>query len=129
LQAKIYKEYIRRQRENSSCVYWKSKRIRLGSNLHKKQAIEMKESAMVLINEWRSMQPKPTRKWVILELERMGVRKLLNGHSASLSDELKARKEVAEVSILDCLLFCLYIRSSLILVTSSGQKSVSDCKW
>ena len=46
---------------------------------------------------------------VILELERKGVRKL-NGHSASLSDELKARKEVAEVSILDCL-FCLNIHS------------------
>ena len=95
----------------------------------KKQAIEMKESAMVLINEWRSMQPKPTREWVILELERLGVRKLLNGHSASLFDELKARKEVAKVSILYCFLFCLYIRSSLILVTSSGQKSISDCKW
>ncbi len=129
LKAKMYKEKLRRQRENSPRVYWKSMHICLGSNLHIKQAIDMKESAMVLINEWRSMQPKPTREWVIVELERLGVRKLLNGHSASLSDELKARKEVPEVSILYCLLFCLYIHSSLILVTSSGQKSISDCKW
>ena len=86
----------------------------------------MKKRAMVLMKEWRSTQPNPTLEWVILELERMGIRKL-NGHSASLSDELKARKEVAEVSILDCLFF-LNIRSSLILVSSSGQKSISDCK-
>ena len=72
------------------------------------------------------MQPNPTREWVILELERLGVHKLI-GHSASLSDELKVRKEVAEVSISDCLFF-LNIRSSLILISSSGQKSISDCK-
>jgi len=47
------------------------------------------------------MQPNPTMEWVILELERLGICKLI-GHSASLSDELKARKEVAEVIILDC---------------------------
>ena len=51
------------------------------------------------------MQPNPTREWVILELERLGIRKLLNDNTASLSDELKARKEVAEVNILNCLLF------------------------
>ena len=40
-------------------------------------------------------------EWVILELELLGVRKVI-GHAVSLSDELKARKEVAEVSIFDC---------------------------
>jgi hypothetical protein len=94
-----------------------------------KQAIELKERAQALTKEWKSMQPKLTRKWVILELERLGVRKLLNGHFASHSDEINASKEVAEVSIFYCLLFCLYIRSSLILITSLGQKSISDCKW
>ena len=83
---------------------WKSKKIHLCANIPKKQAIEMKERAMVLMKEWRSMQPNPTLEWMILELERLGVRKL-NGHSTSLSDELIARKEVAEVSILDCLFF------------------------
>jgi len=85
-------------------VSWKSKKIHLCANIPKKQAIEMKEGAIVLMKEWRSMQPNPTLEWVILELEQMGFRKW-NGHSASLSDELKSRKEVAEVSILDCLFF------------------------
>ncbi len=74
------------------------------------------------------MQPNLTKEWVILELERPDIHKL-EGHSTSLSDELKARKEVTEVSISNCLSFCLYIRSLLILVSLSGQKSISDCKW
>jgi len=104
LKAKIQKEKLRRHKECSPCVWWKKKCIHLCANILKKQAIEMKERAMVLMKEWRSMQPNPTLEWMILELERLGVRKL-NGHSASLSDELKARKEVAEVSILDCFFF------------------------
>jgi hypothetical protein len=86
LKAKLHKEKGRRRRENSPHVYWKSKTIHLGANIPKKQAIEMKESTMVLIKEWRSMQPNPTMEWVILELERLGICKLI-GHSASLSDE------------------------------------------
>ena len=105
LQQAKNKEKLRKRREESAMVRWKGRNIFLGSNLHKKQIIEKKKSAMVWINEWKSMQPIPTREWVILELERLGIRKLLNDNTASLSDELKARKEVAEVSILNCLLF------------------------
>ncbi len=96
--AKLHKEHLRRLQENSASVSWKSRSILLGTSIPKTQAIEMKERAQALTKEWRSMQPNPTKEWVILELERLGVRKL-HGNSTSLSDELKARKEVAEVSI------------------------------
>jgi hypothetical protein len=109
-------------------VLWGSQSILLGTNFPKTQAIEMRERAKALCKTWRTMQPNPTKEWVTLELERLGVRKV-HDYSTLLSDDLKARKEVAEVSILNCLLFCLYIRSSLILVSSSGQKNISDCKW
>ena len=102
---KIRKEKNRKRRETSANVRWYGKDIHLGSNLNEKQVIEKKKSAMVCLNEWKSIQPIPTREWVILELERLGIRKLLNDNTASLSDELKARKEVAEVNILNCLLF------------------------
>ena len=59
LKAKLHKEKVRRRKENSPSVYWKRHSIHLGASIPKKQAIEMKESAMVLIKEWRSMQPIP----------------------------------------------------------------------
>ena len=44
LKAKLHKEKVRRRRENSPHVYWKSKTIHLGANIPKKQAIEMKRA-------------------------------------------------------------------------------------
>ena len=99
LKAKIHKEKLCRRRENSASVLWKGRSILLGSSIPKTQAIEMKEHAKAQTKEWRSMQPNPTKEWVILELERLNICKLHGNSTSLISDELKARKEVAEVSI------------------------------
>ena len=113
LRAKLHKDKVHRHRENSPRVWWRNQNINLGTNFPKTQAIEMRERAKALTKEWRSMQPIPTKEWVILELERLGVRKMQGYSAASLSDELKVRKEDAEVSINFVFVFvCTFVRHS-----------------
>jgi len=55
-------------------VKWSGKTIALGT-FHHAEAEEKCARAKALTRAWRStMRPKPTREWVMLELERLGVR-------------------------------------------------------
>eukprot|EP00585_Thalassiosira_rotula_P006315 CAMPEP_0196149944 /NCGR_PEP_ID=MMETSP0910-20130528/30847_1 /TAXON_ID=49265 /ORGANISM="Thalassiosira rotula, Strain GSO102" /LENGTH=86 /DNA_ID=CAMNT_0041412963 /DNA_START=21 /DNA_END=277 /DNA_ORIENTATION=+ len=55
-------------------VKWAGKTIALGTFPHA-EAEEKCARAKALTRAWRStMRPKPTREWVMLELERLGVR-------------------------------------------------------
>ena len=66
-------------------LQWQGKTIALGT-FPSVEAEEKCSRAKELTRSWRStMRPKPTREWVIQELERLGVRVVSGGRSGQIS--------------------------------------------
>ncbi|CAB9521032.1 expressed unknown protein [Seminavis robusta] len=79
-------------------VKWAGKTIALGT-FPAAEADEKCARAKALTRAWRStMRPKPTRDWVMLELERLGVRVVSGRLGRKAGEEDDAEKKAAEMA-------------------------------
>ena len=80
-------------------LQWAGKTIALGT-FPAAEADEKCARAKALTRAWRStMRPKPTRDWVMLELERLGVRVVSGRLGRKAGEEDEAEKKVGGKSV------------------------------
>ena len=78
-------------------VKWAGKTIALGT-FPSSEADEKCARAKALTRAWRStMRPKPTREWVMSELERLGVRSVSGKLGRKADDDEKERPKASGV--------------------------------